>query len=780
MGYPATSTHLHDLVARFRAAWEAGDADLGDYLPPPGDAARHGTLRALIPVDLEMRWRRRQHILIEGYVAAFPELGAAERLPAAFVFEEYRARHLFGDRPPVAAYKLRFPDQFDELRLLVREQSPGSAGTTPPEPRLGATQETLGKTPFPEGPAGGHGLAPTLPPVGDEFGRQSDDMGNGYVGVERIGSGSFAEVWKALAPGGVTVAVKRIIRPIEHEEARREHESLELIKDLKHPFLLQTHASWFHDDRLHIAMELADGTLRQRLKECLKEGLPGVPVAELFRYFAESAEALDFLIGKQVLHRDLKPENILTLKGHAKVADFGLAKVLQQNQDVLSVTGAGTPRYMAPEVWRGRVSAHSDQYSLAMSYAELRLGRWPFRSTDMMNVMLDHVERLPDLEPLEEDEKAVLLRALAKDPEQRYPTCTDFVQALEQVLARELGRSDPVLKNPRAEVFSDGPDGSWGEPPGPGGSTGRKSRATPPDRRRLVASGAVGLVLLAGLAVLAPMIRDALWGGKEPPQAEVDWLPDGFRKADGAEVKTHNRRRFYNRVVRSRGGLEAVFLLISSDQGKSLPAFYVMEDKVTNGQFRAAADDAEYLERLGTYPKAFAAGEWKTGSPSRGRDDLPVLQMTVIEAHCFAAWLGGRLPSVAQWEKAAGFYDRPAQGDQPFFRGPFRGQGLPGEVAVGELPVPRAVGTSSGDVSVFGCHDMAGNGREWTRTLAGSGSTQTVPQLREEDPVLIRGQSFNARGPLLFDKVNPFTGGPGSQPVHDVGFRVVIEPSFDN
>src|SRR5262249_13818555 len=124
--------------------------------------------------------------------------------------------------------------------------------------------------------------------------------------------------------------------------------------------------------------------------------------------------------------------NILILNKHAKVADFGLARFLEGDQTA-SASGSGTPAYMAPEVWRRKVSEQSDQYSLAMSYIELRLDR--SFSHDMMEIMLDHLERTPDLNPLPEPEQDVLKKSLSKDPAKRYPSCLAFVQALERAVA---------------------------------------------------------------------------------------------------------------------------------------------------------------------------------------------------------------------------------------------------------------------------------------------------------------------------------------------------------
>ena len=102
---------------------------------------------------------------------------------------------------------------------------------------------------------------------------------------------------------------------------------------------------------------------------------------------------------------------------------------------MMSVSGSGTFAYMAPEVWGGHANAMSDQYSLAYSYAELRLGRRPFTHTDFASLMFDHMQRSPDLAPMSDDEQRVVLQALAKSPENRFPTCVDFARALERLAA---------------------------------------------------------------------------------------------------------------------------------------------------------------------------------------------------------------------------------------------------------------------------------------------------------------------------------------------------------
>src|SRR5262249_16687094 len=151
-------------------------------------------------------------------------------------------------------------------------------------------------------------------------------------------------------------------------------------------------------------------------------GLPGIPANELLRYFAEAAEALDFLHQQKLSHRDIKPQNLLHLKGHAKVADFGIARS-QENALDHTLNVGGTPVYMPPEMWNGNISVHSDQYSFALTWYEMRTGRRAFSGTKHLELAQQHVGGKPDLSGVPQAEQKVLLRALAKDPNQRFPTC---------------------------------------------------------------------------------------------------------------------------------------------------------------------------------------------------------------------------------------------------------------------------------------------------------------------------------------------------------------------
>jgi len=276
----------------------------------------------------------------------------------------------------------------------------------------------------------------------------------GYTLEKRIGAGGYGEVWLAHAPGGLTKAVKFIFGYHNEKRASSELHSLEKIKAVRHPFLLSLERIEVIEGRLVIVTELADGSLKDHYDHFVQKGETGIPRDELLGYLRDSADALDYLSDHHSLqHLDVKPENLLLLAGHVKVADFGLVKEIQETQ--ASLVGGMTPLYSAPEVFQGRPTCFSDQYSLAILYQEMLTGILPFNGTTSAELTLQHMHDEPNLQPLPLADRYVLARALAKDPKQRYTSCREFVQALTNASSKEgSSKSDwgsrPVVQLPKS------------------------------------------------------------------------------------------------------------------------------------------------------------------------------------------------------------------------------------------------------------------------------------------------------------------------------------------
>lgn len=252
--------------------------------------------------------------------------------------------------------------------------------------------------------------------------------------ISLLGRGGFGEVWKARGPGGFLVALKFI--RLGDQASAVELRSLEFIKDQRHPHLLGNFGAWQRDGFLIVAMELGDGTLLNRLREAERSGTAGIPPAELLEYMREAAKGIDHLNNLGIQHRDIKPQNLLLLGGGVKVADFGLAKVLEHSMS--SNSGAMTPAYAAPEFLNGQTSSRSDQYSLGVTYCQLRGGRLPFAGNPAQ-MMTGHLIHPPDLTMLPEAERPAVTRALSKSPDDRWPSCRAFVDALAVALGESSG-----------------------------------------------------------------------------------------------------------------------------------------------------------------------------------------------------------------------------------------------------------------------------------------------------------------------------------------------------
>ena len=195
-------------------------------------------------------------------------------------------------------------------------------------------------------------------------------------------------------------------------------------------------------EQLIVVMGLGDGTLYDRLLEVRRQaGLGpegaqtplGLEPDEVIRYLRGAANAIDLLNRQKpdaIYHCDIKPQNILLVGGEAQVCDFGLAKKIQGDMRSTRQVFA-TPGYAAPEVLQNQPFGRGvDQYSLAVTYFELRTGLLPFDVTSQANMLIAKCSGKIDLRQVSPKERKVLQRAMHLDPARRYPTCGEFVRAM--------------------------------------------------------------------------------------------------------------------------------------------------------------------------------------------------------------------------------------------------------------------------------------------------------------------------------------------------------------
>jgi hypothetical protein len=709
----ARADAFHAALARGGAA-----ADWGPFLDGLTGPARGAVLAELVVIDLSHRWKRGDRTLLESYLARYPELGPTDRVPLVLIREEIRCRTQVGDRADPEEYRTRFPVQFPQLQELLGT----GGGDTKTVVRADLSRPVSAPVP-----------TPAIDPDRTEA---VVSVAQQYDLVRQLGRGTFGEVWLARKhPSGIEKAVKVLHQPADQDTAKRELRSLELIKNLRHPYLLATEDFWVGGNKLYIVTELADGSLRGRLKECQAAGLGGVPLDELLVYVRESAEGLDYLHTSQITHRDVKPDNILVVNRHAKVADFGLVR--RQEQAVEAVSFAGTPAFMAPEIWLGEGGPASDQYALAVTYVELRQGKTPFAfGTD--GVMMAHVEgRFTFDDTVPEAERLVLRKAMARNPGDRYPSCTAFSVALADALNRAVVRYDPEYRDTRP-------------PPAP-------PPPAPPRRPRwfVPAAATLGVVLAAG-------VWFGFFAGKGGgPRAGENAVPAGAEPEAGAALVTLvDGRQAPEWVVLTRGSEAARFRLVAPTGGPGTPApFYIAAAKVWNQFHQEGCRVAQLTDPVREQP----------GGPT-----APAVNLTANQAAAFAAALGGRLPTPDEWDHAAGFHER--QG----LAGPLRAGGT-ARVGIA-VPGPATGPDAEKTANALGLLDLAGNGREWTAAvLPGRGQPPKVVDgatFPDRARVILRGRSYTYRTPLTFADMEFERDEPQTQFANVAGpftgFRVVL------
>jgi eukaryotic-like serine/threonine-protein kinase len=404
-----------------------------------------------------------------------------------------------------------------------------------------------------------------LPPTGEHT---TGSLGR-YKILGELGRGGCGIVYRALDPSiGRMVAIKTILAKTESSPGKESRERFRrearAAGNLSHPNIVTVHDFSDSGDPMFIAMEFVEG---RTLAEAMSRG--PLAVDFILGVLRSAADALDYAHVQHIVHRDIKPANFLiNQSGRLKITDFGIAKMLDSDEGLTS-TGmvVGTAQYMSPEqISETHVTGRSDQFSLAVIAYEMLAGVKPFQGNSWASVI--HAIIMAEPPPITKYRNAlgdgvntVLRKALSKDPESRYATCTQFCEALEHELSGAVVERTLIFAKPqdglapaasveqeKTRVVDGLPLGTKSDGGGP--STTKEVlpplAKSPPAAKgpsRLVLIGAVGAVVIAAGAWLGLRSRNAHHGtpaAAEQPgsalQHSAPAVPPAFEPASPRET----------------------------------------------------------------------------------------------------------------------------------------------------------------------------------------------------------------------------------------------------
>ncbi|MBN1449593.1 MAG: SUMF1/EgtB/PvdO family nonheme iron enzyme [Anaerolineales bacterium] len=624
------------------------------------------------------------------------------------------------------------------------------------------------------------------------------DIGR-YQILELIGEGGMATVYKALDTRlEREVAVKVIRREVfsagemEMLLKRFEREAKSLGR-LSHPNIVPViDYGEFEGAPYLVMVYLPGGTLKDRL------GKP-IPWREAVQMLMPIAHALEYVHDQNIINRDIKPSNILLTKnGEPMLTDFGLVKVYgDKGRDTTVITGTGaglgTPDYMAPEQWIGETTAKSDMYSLGVVLYEMITGRRPYKADTPAGVLLKQAsEPLPlptnYIPDLPRDVESVMLKVLAKDPENRYADIHVFVSELERLLTGEKVTASSIkVEKLRAQMTGTVerqpiPTPAPSTPavtPTPQPSYAPATPAIPPATRRkknlvlpaiLIAlfGGAILVAAIGGCWFLynnpdlfyidfgptsapvvqqvaaSPTIKPPLPTTISPTETEIAVaasattappteaaLPEEIKDGKGVPMRLVPAGEF------SMGSDDSVDVFSRPAHTVFLEAFYIDQFEVTNEMYaRCNSPECRRPKQPGSITRS-------TYYNNQHFADYPVLYVDWWMARAYCDWRGARLPTEAEWEKAA----RGTDGRVYPWESQERSCFYSNLAGCEEDTTP--VDQYEQGQSIYGVYDLSGNVWEWTSSLF-----QPYPydpedgreRLTAQGKRVLRGGSFHVFG----------------------------------
>lgn len=344
---------------------------------------------------------------------------------------------------------IRLPGFDTKSEINLDEETRTDRGGAAPRPSSQRTQiiQPIGSTPSTE--RGVTAVGPgTLPnPPSSLIHDANDNILPGYDYVDLLGRSPLGEVWKVKAPDG-SRRMAKIVSGFEGQDVKLEAHNIKVLGSIKHQGLMKSDIVYGGPGRLAVLSDLVDDNLWNRFQQYRGQRQQGIPRHELVGLLRETAETLDALAEELDLHHlALNPRNLMLPENDALlIGDFGLVQLLwhKAGHDISVLN----PRYKAPEFDEKQYFRSSDVYALAQIYQEMLTGVHPFKKALLArptggtsrNRLTPSRLVHPELDPLPGTEREIIAHALNPDPQRRFQTCMEFVEALEQV---DLPPDDP-------------------------------------------------------------------------------------------------------------------------------------------------------------------------------------------------------------------------------------------------------------------------------------------------------------------------------------------------
>lgn len=607
------------------------------------------------------------------------------------------------------------------------------------------------------------------------------DLTGQYLGryylVERLGEGGMAAVYKAYDTRLERDVAVKVIRsgafPPEYldQVLRRFEREAKALAKLSHPNIVKVHDYGEHEGSPYLVMEyLPGGTLKKII------GRP-LPWQNAVSLLLPIARGVAYAHHRGILHRDIKPANILiTEDGEPMLSDFGIAKLFEGEQTT-TLTGSGvaigTPEYMAPEQWTGSTSPQSDLYALGIVLYEMVTGRKPYIANTPAAILLKQAtEPLPSprkfVVDLPETLEQILIRALARDPEKRHQDVKAFINGLENLqknpvaeIPHNHGLANEAYKSPQQESleFVPAPISSYDHAGTISASDNTKlhkaedrpsSRTPIPDIKVSTNSSRRGMVLLlGGVSIVGAIWLGWLLIGKQPssdviPSVTISMVTSPTLPAMKLEPSSIPAKVFTptptptETMTPTEGVFPAVFmdakggLMVLVRQGQFvmgseggdpdeqpvhtvyLDAFYIDKYEVTNALYGMCVD-------AGICKWPDKTTKYKDSHYSK----RPVVWVSWEMAKMYCEWRGSRLPTEAEWEKAARGVD-----GRTFPWGEEIDRTYANFMGIDTMPV----GSYPKGASPYGVYDMAGNVREWVSDWYGEAYYSISPGSNPSGP----------------------------------------------